>query len=76
MPTVRTTRLVSGGDQLLPACVVRVTVVGSENDDDDDLVSIASLDLDLTVEDLIDEFELTPHTAYIERAQQAQDDRR
>ena len=43
---------------------------------DDDLVSVASLDAELTVEDLIDEFELTPHTAYINRAQQAQDERR
>jgi hypothetical protein len=43
---------------------------------DDDLVSVASLDAELTVEDLIDEFDLTPHTAYIERAQQAQDERR
>jgi beta-ureidopropionase len=43
---------------------------------DDDLVSVASLDAELTVENLIDEFELTPHTAYIKRAQQAQDERR
>ena len=43
---------------------------------DDDLVSLASLDPDLTVADLIDEFELTPHTAYIQRAQNAQDKRR
>lgn len=43
---------------------------------DDDLVSLASLDPELTVEDLIDEFELTPHPAYIKRAQQAQDERR
>lgn len=41
---------------------------------DDDLVSLASLDPQLTVEDLIKEYELTPHRAYIERAQQAQDD--
>jgi predicted amidohydrolase len=41
---------------------------------DDDLVSIASLVPELTVEDLIAEFGLTPHSAYIERAQQAQDD--
>ncbi len=40
---------------------------------DDDLVSLASLDTQLTVEDLIDEFELTPHPAYIQRAQNAQD---
>jgi beta-ureidopropionase len=40
---------------------------------DDDLVSLASLDPDLTVADLIDEFELTPHPAYIQRAQNAQD---
>jgi len=43
---------------------------------DDDLVSVASLDPELTVDDLIEEFELTPHTAYIKRAQQAQDERR
>jgi beta-ureidopropionase len=43
---------------------------------DDDLVSLASLDPQLTVEDLIGEFELTPHPAYIERAQRAQDARR
>ena len=40
---------------------------------DDDLVSLASLDPDLTVADLIDEFELTPHPDYIQRAQKAQD---
>ena len=40
---------------------------------DDDLVSLASLDPELTVADLIDEFELTPHTDYIKRAQNAQD---
>jgi predicted amidohydrolase len=43
---------------------------------DDDLVSLASLDPDLTVADLIGEFELTPHTDYIQRAQKAQDKRR
>jgi len=43
---------------------------------DDDLVSLASLDPQLTVDDLIKEYELTPHQAYIERAQQAQDERR
>lgn len=43
---------------------------------DDDLVSLASLDPDLTVDDLIEEYGLTPHPAYIRRAQQAQDDRR
>jgi beta-ureidopropionase len=43
---------------------------------DDDLVSVASLDADLTVDDLIREFDLTPHTAYMQRAQQAQDIRR
>ena len=43
---------------------------------DDDLVSLASLDPDLTVPDLIDEFELTPHPDYIRRAQHAQDKRR
>ena len=40
---------------------------------DDDLVSLASLDTKLTVDDIIEEFELTPHTAYIQRAQKAQD---
>jgi beta-ureidopropionase len=43
---------------------------------DDDLVSLASLDPQLTVEHLINEFELTPHTDYIQRAQNAQDKRR
>ncbi|MEQ8786481.1 MAG: carbon-nitrogen hydrolase family protein [Pirellulaceae bacterium] len=43
---------------------------------DDDLVTLASLDPELTVDDLIVEFELTPHTDYIQRAQQAQDERR
>jgi predicted amidohydrolase len=43
---------------------------------DDDLVSLASLDPELTVADLIDEFELTPHPDYIQRAQNAQDKRR
>ena len=43
---------------------------------DDDLVSVASLDSNLTVEDIMKEFELTPHPAYIERAQHAQDERR
>ena len=42
----------------------------------DDLVSLASLAPDLTVEDLIREFDLTLHTAYIKRAQQAQDQNR
>lgn len=40
---------------------------------DDDLCTLASLDSDLTVEDLIEEFELTPHSAYMKRAQKAQD---
>lgn len=40
---------------------------------DDDLVSLASLDPTLTVSQLIDEYNLTPHRAYIQRAQQAQD---
>jgi len=40
---------------------------------DDDLVSLASLDPDLTVQQLIEEYKLTPHRAYIQRAQQAQD---
>jgi predicted amidohydrolase len=43
---------------------------------DDDLVSLASLDPELTVEDLIKEFDLTPHTDYIQRAQKAQDKQR
>jgi predicted amidohydrolase len=40
---------------------------------DDDLVTLTALDPDLTVDDLISEFGLIPHTAYIERAQKAQD---
>ncbi len=43
---------------------------------DDDLVTLASLDPNLTVEDLMREFELTPHSAYIQRAQEAQDTQR
>jgi len=43
---------------------------------DDDLVTLASVDPQLTVGALIDEFQLTPHTAYIQRAQAAQDARR
>ncbi|QDU92811.1 carbon-nitrogen hydrolase family protein [Lignipirellula cremea] len=43
---------------------------------DDDLATLASLDPDLTVEDLIKEFALTPHPAYIERAEETQDDLR
>ena len=43
---------------------------------DDDLVSLASMDPDLTVAELVAEFGLTPHPAYIQRAQQAQDDLR
>ena len=43
---------------------------------DDDLVSLASLVPELSVEDLIDEFDLTPHPVYIRRAQSAQDERR
>jgi predicted amidohydrolase len=43
---------------------------------EDDLVSLASLDPELTVDDIIEEFELTPHTNYIKRAQNAQDKRR
>ena len=43
---------------------------------DDDLVSLASVDPQLTVEDLIEKYELTPHTAYIRRAQSAQDEQR
>ncbi len=40
---------------------------------EDDLVSIASLAPELTIEDIMEEFELTPHPAYIVRAEQAQD---
>ncbi len=40
---------------------------------DDDLVTIASVDPVLTVEDLIEEYELTPHREYIHRAQGRQD---
>ena len=43
---------------------------------DDDLITLASLDPDLTVDDLIKEFELTPHPGYIERATRAQDAKR
>ena len=41
---------------------------------DDDLVTIASLDPVLTVEDLIEEYDLTPHQDYIRRAQGRQDE--
>jgi hypothetical protein len=40
---------------------------------DEDLVTLASLDPVLTVQDLIREYELTPHRDYILRAQQQQD---
>ncbi len=40
---------------------------------DDDLITLASIDPALTVDDLIEEFGLTPHTVYIRRSQQAQD---
>lgn len=40
---------------------------------DDDLVSLASLDPELTVAQLIEEYKLTPHRAYMQRAQKAQD---
>lgn len=43
---------------------------------DDDLVTLASVDPDLTVDDLIGEFDLTPHAAYLQRAQQSQDAQR
>jgi len=43
---------------------------------DDDLVTLASLDPELTVEDLIREYELTPHGDYIRRAQRQQDESR
>lgn len=42
----------------------------------DDLATLASLDPELTVDDIIAEFKLTPHSNYIRRAQQAQDERR
>jgi predicted amidohydrolase len=42
----------------------------------DDLATLSSLDPQLTVEDLIAEFQLTPHADYIRRAQQAQDELR
>jgi len=42
----------------------------------DDLCSLASLDPKLSVEDLIEAYELTPHPAYVQRAQLAQDKRR
>ena len=40
---------------------------------DEDLVTLASLDPALTVQDLIREYELTPHRDYILRAQRKQD---
>ena len=40
---------------------------------DEDLVTLASLDPGLTVQDLIREYELTPHRDYILRAQRQQD---
>jgi hypothetical protein len=43
---------------------------------DDDLVSLTSLAPDLTVADLIAEFELTPYTAYLDRCQRLQDEQR
>lgn len=43
---------------------------------DDDLVTLASLDPVLTVEDLIEEYELIPHPDYIRRAQRQQDESR
>jgi predicted amidohydrolase len=43
---------------------------------DDDLLTLASLDPELTVEDLIQEYELTPHRDYILRAQEQQDELR
>ncbi|MHC4300480.1 MAG: carbon-nitrogen hydrolase family protein [Planctomycetota bacterium] len=43
---------------------------------DEDLVTLASLDPVLTVQDLIDEYELTPHRDYILRAQRKQDEAR
>ena len=43
---------------------------------DDDLLTLASLDPELTTEDLIQEYELTPHRDYILRAQRQQDELR
>lgn len=43
---------------------------------DDDLVTLASLDPVLTVQDLICEYELTPHRDYILRTQRQQDESR
>jgi predicted amidohydrolase len=43
---------------------------------DEDLVTLASLDPGLTVQDLIREYELTPHRDYILRAQRQQDESR
>jgi predicted amidohydrolase len=43
---------------------------------DDDLVSLTSLAPDLTVADLITEFELTPYTSYLDRCQRLQDEQR
>ena len=43
---------------------------------DEDLVTLASLDPVLTVQDLIREYELTPHRDYIQRAQRQQDESR
>lgn len=43
---------------------------------DEDLVTLASLDPELTVEDLIKEYELTPHRDYMRRAQKKQDELR
>lgn len=40
---------------------------------EDDLITLASLDPDLIVADLIKQYGLTPHPAYMQRAQQAQD---
>ena len=42
----------------------------------DDLATLASLNPELTVDDIIAEFKLTPHANYIRRAQQAQDEQR
>lgn len=43
---------------------------------DDDLVAVASVAPDLTVDELIEKFELTVHTDYIRRAERAQDAQR
>jgi hypothetical protein len=43
---------------------------------DDDWITLASLDPDLAVKDIMKEFDLTPLDAYVVRARQAQDKQR